>query len=290
MTSLAVFGTGKIGGGVAAMAASSGLISNLVLYDRNQNLLEAQRLDLSHMGCRVSLSTNISDIPACDIIIFTAGLPRNPDIKTRAALLQNNLPAARELASLLVQYPGILVVVSNPADILTWYLWKKTGISRSRILGFGGQLDSARFQYEATLHGLAGTGSVLGEHGEHQVPVFSRMKTTTSVSEREDILHRLRNASMEIIRGKGATEYAPVYHIWNLIQKILTNSPSHTICSTILEGEYGFYDCSLGMPVQLGRNGIQAVEKWNLDPWEERHLKEAADFVSDLCRSIPDAR
>jgi len=272
------------------MAISSGLVSNLVLYDRNRNLLEAQRLDLSHMGGRVSISSNIQEIPACDIVVCTAGLPRNPEIKTRVALLESNLPATRELASLLVEYQGIIIVVSNPADILTWYLWKKTRIPRSRIIGFGGQLDSARFQYEASVHGLSGTGAVLGEHGEHQVPVFSRMETTTSISVREEILHLLRNASMEIIKGKGATEYAPVYHIWNLIRSILTDSSSHLVCSTILEGEYGFHDCSLGMPVQVGREGIQAIEQWRLDPWEESHLKEAADFVSDLCRSIPDAR
>ena len=99
MTSLAVFGTGRIGGGVAARAASSGLVNNLVLYDCNKAFLEAQRLDIEHMRCPVSVSTDPKDIAACDIILYTAGLPRNLDVKTRAALLDSNVRAL-ELATL----------------------------------------------------------------------------------------------------------------------------------------------------------------------------------------------
>ncbi len=286
MTSLAVFGTGRIGGGVAARAVSSGLVHHLVLYDCNEALLEAQRLDIEHMRCPVTVSVNPRDIRACDIILYTAGLPRNQNIKTRAALLDCNVPVASELAALIPHYKGIIVVVTNPADILTYYLWKITGIARKRIIGFGGQLDSARFQYELANRSIRGDGFILGEHGEHQVPLFSKTGHDIDFNTREEILSKLRNASMEIIKGKGATEYAPVYHIWNLIASVLSDAQKELICSAVLDGEYGVFGCSLGVPVTIGREGILSIHEWDLDCWEWDHFHQAASFVSDLCRRI----
>lgn len=287
MTSLAVFGTGRIGGGVAARAASSGLIDHLVLYDSNENLLEAQELDIHHMRCQVSISTEPAELSDCDILLYTAGFPRNPAIKTRADLLESNLPAATELISHLAGFSGICIIVSNPVDILTWYIWKKAGIPRNRIIGFGGQLDSARFQYISHLLGIPCDGIVLGEHGEHQVPVFSRLAGSVNTKTRDEIVQKLRGASMEIIRGKGATEYAPVFHIWSLIQSIITDSHSLLPCSAILDGEFGFDYCSLGVPVTIGREGILSIHEWKLDEWERTSLSNAANHVSTLCRSIP---
>ncbi|PWR73296.1 malate dehydrogenase [Methanospirillum stamsii] len=286
MTSLAVFGTGRIGGGVASRAVSSGLIDNLVLYDCYQPLLEAQRLDLEHMRCPVTISTNPEKIAACDIILYTAGLPRNPNIKTRAALLDCNVPVAAELAALIPEYKGILIVVTNPADVLTYYLWKKIGLSKNRIIGFGGQLDGARFNYELRLRDLRPDGIILGEHGEHQVPIFSLAGLDVDLSSREEILTTLRNASMEIIKGKGATEYAPVYHIWQLVSAILTDSKENFVCSAIMDGEYGISGCSLGIPVIIGREGILSVKTPELDSWEMEHYLNAAGFVTDLCRRL----
>ena len=286
MTSLAVFGTGRIGGGVAARAASSGLVNNLVLYDCNKAFLEAQRLDIEHMRCPVSVSTDPKDIAACDIILYTAGLPRNLDVKTRAALLDSNVPVALELATLTRDYKGIIIVVTNPADILTYYLWKTIKIPKNRIIGFGGQLDSARFQYELIKRSIADDGIVLGEHGEHQVPVFSTTGKEVDLQTREEILKTLRNSSMEIIRGKGATEYAPVYHIWQLVSSIITDAKAGLVCSAVLEGEYGVFGCALGVPVIIGREGILIIEEYKLDPWEIDNFREAASFVSSQYRRI----
>lgn len=286
MTSLAVFGTGRIGGGVAARAVSSGLIDHLVLHDCNQALLEAQRLDIEHMRCQVSVSLKPEDIAACDIVLYTAGLPRNQNIKTRAALLDCNVPVAAELTALLHQYKGILIVVTNPVDVLTYYLWKKVGMPKNRIIGFGGQLDGARFQYELALRSLKPDGIILGEHGEHQVPVFSICGLDVDTKIREEILVTLRNASMEIIKGKGATEYAPVHHIWHLIESILTDSRNNLICSAILDGEFGVSGCSLGVPAVIGRGGILSIQQPELDEWEMAHFRHAASFVSELSRRI----
>lgn len=286
MTSLAVFGTGRIGGGVAARAASSDLINHLVLYDCNPAFLEAQRLDIEHMQCPVSVSTDPKEIAACDIILYTAGLPRNLDIKTRAALLDSNVPVALELVTLIPDYKGIIIVVTNPVDILTYYLWSSIKIPKNRIIGFGGQLDSARFQYELSLRSLRNDGIVIGEHGEHQVPIFSITGLDVDLQKREEILTSLRSASMEIIKGKGATEYAPVYHIWQLIASIITDAKANLVCSAILEGEYGVTGCALNVPLILGKEGILKIQEYNLDPWESDHFQKAASFVSSQYRRI----
>ena len=145
MARLAVVGVGRIGGEVAYLASSLGIADELVLYDSAPDLLRAQVLDLQHTGLDMSISTDKNGIRDADLCIFSAGMPRNPSIKTRADLLAANLPANAGLRRLLKDFSGILITVTNPMDINNYYLCKKTGIPRERCIGFGGQLDSARF-------------------------------------------------------------------------------------------------------------------------------------------------
>ncbi len=289
MTSLAIFGVGTIGGGVAHLLNARGLVKKLVIYDRNQELQEAQRLDIIHTGTEVTISTNPGEISKCDIVICSAGLPRNPSVKTRADLLHTNLPAAMECARFLNGFEGILIVITNPMDIITYYLHTLTQLPRHRIIGFGGQLDSARFTYALSKIGIIETGTILGEHGEHQVPIFSRFQTECPQDLREEILTGLRGASMEIIRGKGATEFGPTWHISELVKAIVTDAQVVIPCSCVLNGEYGLSKCSLGVPAIIGKNGISSIEKWNLDPWEQNQMKNAGAFVSEMIKELPTA-
>lgn len=286
MTSLAIFGAGTIGGGVAHLLNARGLVSRLVIYDRSPELLQAQMLDIEHTGRNITISTNPDEIHTCDIVICSAGLPRNPSVKTRADLLHANLPAARNCAKYLNNFAGILIVVTNPMDVITYYLHTITGIARHRIIGFGGQLDSARFSFALKNRGVHETGSILGEHGEHQVPVFSRLQTTVSEDEREVILTELRGASMEIIKGKGGTEFGPAWHISELVRAIIDDSKEILPCSCILNGEYGLQSCALGVPAIIGREGICGIEEWKLDAWEQNNLENAGSFVAELTRTI----
>ncbi|PKL59464.1 MAG: lactate dehydrogenase, partial [Methanomicrobiales archaeon HGW-Methanomicrobiales-4] len=268
MISLAIFGAGTIGGGVANLLNARGMVSRIVLYDRNQELLQAQRLDIIHTGRDISISTNPEEIRTCDIVICTAGLPRNASVRTRADLLYTNLPAAADCASFLNRFTGILIVVTNPMDIITYYLHTRTGIPKNRIIGFGGQLDSARFSYALHRKGITDKGIIIGEHGEHQVPIFKRLTTQVHEETRDEILTDLRGASMEIIKGKGATEFGPAWHISEMVRSIISDDRKMIPCSCILEGEYGFSGCSLGVPAIIGREGIYHIEEWILDPWE----------------------
>jgi malate dehydrogenase len=283
MARLAVIGVGRIGGEVAYLAASLGIVDELVLYDSAPDLLRAQVLDLEHTGLPIPISTDTSAIREADICIFSAGLPRNPSVKTRADLLEANLSATRDGIALLKGFSGILVTVTNPMDANNFVLCKKSGIGRERCIGFGGQLDSARFGLTLRNRGITGFPFVLGEHGEHQVPLFSSLASRVENGQREEILAELRGASMEVIRGKGGTVFGPALHLAQLTRIILKDARELIACSAVLEGEYGLSGCSLGVPCRVGRNGILNIEEWDLDAWETAKMNEAGQFVKDLC-------
>ena len=284
MVRLAVMGVGRVGGEVAYLAASLGIVDELVLYDCAATLLNAQVLDLRHTGLATAISTDKNDIRDADICVFSAGLPRDPTIKTRADLLDANLPTVRECATLSKGFSGILITVTNPMDVNNYYLQAKTGIPRERCIGFGGQLDSARFSLALKNRGITGFPFVIGEHGEHQVPLFSTLSQPVPEPMRDEILTELRGASMEVIKGKGGTVFGPALHIVHLIRMVLEDARGLVTSSCVLEGEYGIRGCSLGIPARIGREGIHAIGEWRLDAWEQAHMDEAGRYVSELCK------
>jgi malate dehydrogenase len=284
MARLAVVGVGRIGGEVAYLAASLGIAEELVLYDNVPDLLRAQVLDLRHTGLDIAISTDMKEVRDCDLCIFSAGMPRNPSVKTRTDLLLSNLPATRSCAGLLKGFSGVLITVTNPMDINNFYLCRTTGIPRERCIGFGGQLDSARFGLALRERNIGGLPSVLGEHGEHQVPVFSQLGTSVETPVREEILTELRGASMEVIKGKGGTVFGPALHLARLARMVLKDTGEPAVCSAVLEGEYGLDGCSLGVPTRIGKEGILEIAEWDLDPWEMEKMAEAGRFVAGLCR------
>ena len=284
MARLAVVGVGRIGGEVAYLASSLGIADELVLYDSAPALLKAQVLDLQHTGLATDISTDKKAIRDADVCIFSAGLPRNPSVKTRADLLEANSAAVNECADLLNGFNGIVITVTNPMDANNYLLCTRTGISRERCIGFGGQLDSARFALALSNRGITGFSFVLGEHGEHQVPVFSTLSREIPIPVREEILAELRGASMDVIKGKGGTVFGPALHIVNLARMVLSDARELVICSSVLEGEYGISGCSLGVPVRIGKDGILSIEEWPLDSWEQDKMNKAGKFVTELCR------
>jgi len=261
-------------------------VDDLILYDVNLPLLSAQVLDIQDCGLDIRLSTDTAGIRDADVCIYAAGVSRNPTVKTRADLLGVNLPIAETCLPLLKGFSGVFVTVTNPMDLLNYYFAHRGGIPRERCIGFGGQLDSARFRRILDTSGITGPGYVLGEHGEHQVPLFHPLENRVDMATREKILTDLRGASMEIIRGKGGTIFGPAWHLNRLVSALLNGGDTVVPCSCVLDGEYGFSGCSLGVPARIGKEGIRRIEEWPLDPWEEAHLREAAAFLADSSRGL----
>ncbi len=286
MTHLGIFGAGRIGGEVAFLASINGLCDRLVLHDSYKPLLKSQILDLEHTGVDCEITTELNEIKNCDVCVFAAGSPRDPSVKTRADLLAANIKVAHEFSSHINSFSGILISITNPMDVNNYMLWKMTKIPKERCIGFGGQLDSARFMSNLKKRGIPGNSIVMGEHGEFQVPVFSTLKGEVNEPLRDEILKELRKASMEVITGKGGTVFGPAYHIYQLIETICKDKRTIVPCSAILDGEYGESNCSLGVPAKIGKEGILSIEEWKLDSWEEKHFREAAEFVRDLCSGV----
>jgi len=288
MTCLSVLGAGKIGGEVAYLASVLGIIDKLVIYDVNKPFLHAQVLDLMHAGLDIEISTDPWTAKESDICVFAAGFPRDPSVKTRTDLLRVNLPVAEECSRPLHDYDGVLITVTNPMDVNNYFFAQETGIDPRRCIGFGGQLDSARYAVALKKRGIPGQAWVIGDHGEHQVPVFSTLPGEVPTTTRDEVLTELRGASMEIIRGKGGTVFGPAWHITDLIGMISRDSRSLITCSCVLSGEYGIEGCSLGVPARVGRNGIHTIEEWKLDDWEQSRLQVAAETTRELCRKMND--
>ncbi len=283
MTTLSILGAGRIGGEVAYLSVVTGLVDRLVIYDAQKEFLRAQVLDLLHTGADIEVSTHPMDTRESDICVFSAGIPRDRSMKTRADLLSANMPVANECCAALAGFSGVLVAVTNPMDPNTYLLQRKSGLDRSRCIGFGGQVDSARFRLALKERDIAGDAYVIGEHGEHQVPLFSRLPVPVLDTVRNHILADLRGSSMEIIKGKGGTVFGPAWHIYSLIRAIAEDRDELFTCSCILDGEYGQEKISIGVPARIGREGVHEIIEWDLDEWERKEFDEAARFVRTLC-------
>ena len=283
MTIVACLGVGRIGGEVAYVSALRKFADELVLFDISEPLQHAQKLDIIH-GMDIPVSTNPGDLKDADYCIFSAGYSRSPKIKTRADLFDKNLPIAKESAELLKGFSGKLIVVTNPMDVFTWYFAKKSCLDESQVVGFGGLLDSRRFTVALHSMGIEAEGQVLGEHGEHQVPLFSSLDIDIPIPVREEILTGLRGSSMPVIKGKAGTVFGPAYHIVSMLEKI---EKGERITSSLpANGAYGIDGCSLGLPAVVTRSGAKIDESLTFDPWEMEKLHEAADFLQGLCRRV----
>lgn len=280
-------GAGRIGGEVAFLAAATGLVDELVIHDAIQPFLHAQVLDLQHTGLDLWISTDLRDAATADLGVFAAGSPRNPNIRSRADLLAANLPVADDCIRVLSRFPGVLVAITNPSDANAYYITKKSGLDRARVLGFGGQLDSARFALALRERGLGTAGTVLGDHGDHQVPIFSRSAPATPEALREEILAGLLTSSMPVMQGKGGTVFGPAVHIVNLLRAVAEDTREILPVSVALEGEYGIEGCSLAIPAEVGRGGARRIEEWKLDAWEQRKMNEAGAYERALCAGLP---
>ncbi|HJJ28199.1 MAG TPA: lactate dehydrogenase [Methanocorpusculum sp.] len=281
MTKVAFLGAGRIGGEAAYLAAARGFADELVLYDINKELVNAQKLDIIH-GIDVSVSTRAEEMKTADYCLISAGFARSPDVKTRADLFDKNLPIAREAAALLKGFEGKLLVATNPMDVFTWYFAKKAGFAEDQVVGFGGLLDSQRYTIALRSMGLNEKGIVLGEHGENQVPLFSHLSIDVPRSVREEILEGLRGSSMPVIKGKGGTVFGPASHIVSMMEAI--EKGKEIICSLPANGAYGIEGCALGLPAKVTRSGSKINENFTFDAWEQEKLQNAADFLTGLCR------
>ena len=295
-----VVGAGAVGASCAEYIAIKNFASEVVILDIKEGFAEGKAMDLMQCASlngfdtKITGSTNdYSKTANSDICVITSGIPRKPGM-TREELIGINAGIVKTVSTSLVKHSPntILIVVSNPMDTMTYLAHKVTGLPKHRIIGMGGALDSARFKYrlaealEAPISDV--DGMVIGGHSDTgMVPLISHAtRNSIKVSEflSEDRLNQVKEdtkvggATLTKLLGTSAW-YAPGAAVSGLVQAIACDQKKMYPCSTMLDGEYGLSDLCIGVPVILGRKGIEKIVDVSLSAAEKEHMKASAEGV-----------
>ena len=296
-----VVGAGAVGASCAEYIAIKDFASEVVILDIKEGYAEGKAMDLmqtaSLMGFDTKISGSTNDYAKTadsHIAVITSGIPRKPGM-TREELIGINAGIVKTVSSNLLKHSPnvIIIVVSNPMDTMTYLVHKTTGIPKNRIIGMGGALDSARFKYrlaeamEAPISDI--DGMVIGGHSDTgMVPLTSHAtRNSIRVSEflSEERLQQVADdtkvggATLTKLLGTSAW-YAPGAAVSSMVQAIACDQKKMFPCSTMLDGEYGLSDICIGVPVILGKDGIEKIIDIPLSAAEKAKMKESADGVS----------
>lgn len=296
-----VVGAGAVGASCAEYIAIKDFASEVVLLDIKEGYAEGKAMDLMQTASlngfdtKITGSTNdYSKTANSDICVITSGIPRKPGM-TREELIGINAGIVKTVSSNLIEHSPntIIIVVSNPMDTMTYLVHKTTGLSKNRIIGMGGALDSARFKYrlaEALNAPISDVdGMVIGGHSDKGMVPLTRLATRNSVPVTEFISNERLNQVKEDTKVGGATLtkllgtsawYAPGAAVSGLVQAIACDQKKIFPCSTLLDGEYGLSDLCIGVPVVLGKGGIEKIVEIELSDAEKAHMSESASGVS----------
>ena len=303
MTKVSIVGAaGTVGAAVGYSIALRDIADELVLVDipEQEDTTVGQAADTNH-GIAYDANTDVyqGDYAATegsDVVVITAGLPRSPG-DTRLDLADDNAPIMEDIRSSLAEYNDdfVSITTSNPVDLLNRHLYEAGDRDRRKVVGFGGRLDSARFRYVLAERFDVPVGNVeatiLGEHGDAQVPVFSKVRDdgkdlSLTDDEKEEILADLQESAMNVIERKGATEWGPAQGVAHMVDAILRDTGEVLPASVKLDGEYGHEGVGFGVPVRLGSNGVEEVIEWELTAFEREQMGDAADKLSEQYESI----
>lgn len=300
---VSIVGAGAVGASCAEYIAIKDFAAEVVLLDIKEGVAEGKAMDLMQTASLNGFDTKIvgttndySRTAGTDIAVITSGIPRKPGM-TREELIGINAGIVREVASSLLKHSPnvILIVVSNPMDTMTYLVHKTTGLSKNKIIGMGGALDSARFKYrlaEALNAPISDVdGMVIGGHSDTGMVPLTRHATRNSIKVSEFLSAERLSQVAEDTKVGGATLtkllgtsawYAPGAAVSGLVQAIACDQKKLYPCSAFLEGEYGLSDICIGVPVILGRNGIEKIETISLNAAEKAKMEESAAGVRNV--------
>ena len=295
---ITVVGAGAVGASCAEYIAIKDFASEVVLLDIKEGFAEGKAMDLMQTASLNNFDTKIttndySKTANSSICVVTSGIPRKPGM-TREELIGINAGIVKTVTSNLIKHSPdtILIIVSNPMDSMTYLVHKTTDLPKNKIIGMGGALDSARFKYrlaEALNAPISDIdGMVIGGHSDvGMVPLTSNAtRNSINVSEfvSKERLEKVKQdtkvggATLTKLLGTSAW-YAPGAAVSGLVQAIACDQKKMFPCSALLEGEYELNDLSIGVPVILGKNGIEEIVKIELSEADMKHLHESAEGV-----------
>ena len=305
----AVIGCGFVGSSIAFSLMQRGLYSQLVLIDANQAKAEGEAMDLSH-GLPYAASMQIyagtyDDVADCAMVILTAGASQKPG-ESRLDLIDKNVAILKSIIPELTRrkFQGILLVVSNPVDVLTYAAWRLSGLPARHVIGSGTVLDTARLKYllgqELGVDSRNVHAAVIGEHGDSELAVWSSANISSLDLDRfcqlrgkedyravlERIYREVRDSAYEIIARKGATYYGIAMAVARIAECIAKNESAMLPVSTVLEGQYGLSGLCLSIPTIVGQDGAETVLEIPLSPRERAALLSSAQQLQDVIRQL----
>lgn len=304
---VAVIGCGFVGSSSAFALMQSGLFSEMVLIDADTKRAEGEAMDISH-GISFArpmqiYAGNYDDITDAAIIVITAGANQKPD-ETRLDLIKKNAAIIKSIVGEIKKrdFGGILLIVSNPVDILTLIALKESGYPSNRVIGSGTVLDTGRFKYLLGEHLDVDSRSVhafiIGEHGDSELAAWSNariggLKVNDFCELRghfnheqsmKKIFENVRNSAYEIIERKHATYYGIAMAVKRICEAIVRNEKSILPVSSLMTGEYGLNDVVLSIPAVVDETGVQKVIPIELNDEELTKLKDSANILKDIAK------
>lgn len=306
-----IVGTGQVGMAAAFALMTQGVVSELALVDMVENKLKGEMMDLQHgqaflRTIKIQASTDYSVSKGSKICVVTAGARQNEG-ESRLSLVQRNVEIFKKIIPNLVKYSPdcILLIVSNPVDIMTYVSWKLSGFPAHRVIGSGTMLDSSRFRFQISerLHIAPQSchGYIIGEHGDSSVAVWStvnvagtRLKSILpTIGEKDDPenweqVHKdVVNSAYEIIKLKGYTSWAIGLMVSTLCNAVLKNQKVIFALSTNAKGYHGIdKEVFLSLPVVVSEGGIQAIFNMKIDEAEAKKVKDSANTLHEVLSGI----
>ncbi|MEX0764360.1 MAG: lactate dehydrogenase [Nitrosopumilaceae archaeon] len=290
---ISIIGAGRVGSALGFLIAATSL-DDLVLVNRSKNKAVGEALDITNtipQGSSISVigTDDFESIKGSKVIAITAS---RGEIKAdRTDLLIHNIPLIKEISASLKKYAddSKIVIVTNPIDVVTYYALKETGFRRENIIGMGSSLDSARFRY--LLAKMLGEnqslveGIVLGEHGVSMVPIFSTAKfdgKEIRLDNRQiaEITTEVRNYWKYLREFKEASVFGAAKNTFDIMKAIIDNEKLHVPASVLLNGEYGLKDVCLGVPLTIGKGGVDKIEEIKLEKSELESLNKSAKTIT----------
>lgn len=304
-TKISIIGAGFVGSSTAFAIMNGGLASEIVIVDVNKDKAEGEAMDLSHGAAFVKpveiKSGDYKDTKDSDIVIITAGAAQKPG-ETRLDLISKNYNIFKSIVPEVVKYNpnAILLVVSNPVDVLTYITYKLSGFPKERVIGSGTVLDTSRFRYMLSKHfGIDARNIhtyIMGEHGDSEIATWSltniagmdvneycKVACNKCEGELKFKVHEdVKNAAYEIIKKKGATYYAVALAVRRIVEAIIRDENSILTTSSLLEGQYGVNGIYMGVPSIIGVTGVKQILEVPLKKEEIEQLQNSAKTLKEL--------
>ena len=301
---ITIIGSGKVGGDAALFSALKKLDDQILLLDIAEGLPQGEAMDINHMlseqgiDVEVKGSNDYSQMKGSDIVVVVAGSGRKPGM-TRMDLLKINAGIVKNVVENIKKYANdsMIIPVTNPLDPMAYITYKVSGFDRSRVFGMGGMLDLSRFRqfiHEATGHSRDSIRAlVIGEHGENMLPLprFSSVSgiPLTSLLPKEklnELVTNTKQVAAKVIELKGATVHAPGNAISAIIESVVRDRKQVIPVATYLDGEYGHSDVTIGVPVVIGKNGVEKIIELELNDEEKAIFNKAVDSVKSAISGI----